>query len=230
MCERANDDGFTKMLLEGKKEEGTDSHTLAQFAINKVTETFRLHSISRGKAKGFNFGWTFGASDGKLAKMVGGPKDAGTAIREALKQVFPAKAALIERITEEWRKNAKRRMNRWGRLEYYDGWVTGLDGAPTFIRAEHTVLVYAVQADEAVYMTAAYNLAHKYLAKRFVWGEDYVIVCWYHDEITVECRDEIKKEVATLLEKAFDTATKHFKLRVPQIGEASIGYNWLEVH
>lgn len=162
--------------------------------------------------------------------MIGGTKDSGAAIREALKQVFPAKAALIENITAEWRRTAKRRMNRWGRLEYYDGWVTGLDGSPVFIRAEHTVLVYAVQADEAIYMTAVYNLAHKYLAKRFVWGEDYVIVCWYHDEITVECRDEIKKEVAELLEKAFDTATKHFKLRVPQIGEAAIGYNWLEVH
>ena len=230
MCERANDAGFTKMLLEGKKEDGTDSHTLAQFAINKVTEVFRLHSISRGKAKNFNFGWTFGASDGKLAKMIGGPKDSGTAIREALKQVFPAKAALIERITAEWRENAKRRMNKWGRLEYYDGWVTGLDGSPIFIRAEHTVLVYAVQADEAIYMTAAYNLAHKYLAKRFTWGEDYVIVCWYHDEVTVECKDEIKQEVAALLEKAFDTATKHFKLKVPQIGEAAIGHNWLEVH
>ena len=230
MCERANDDGFTKMLLEGKKEDGTDSHTLAQFAINQVTQAYRLHSISRGKAKNFNFGWTFGASDGKLAKMIGGPKDAGTAIREALKQVFPAKAALIERITEQWRKNAKRRMNKWGRLEYYDGWVEGLDGSPIFIRAEHTVLVYAVQADEAIYMTAAYNLAHKYLAKRFVWGEDYAVVCWYHDEITVECRNEIKEEVAALLEKAFDTATKHFKLRVPQIGEAAIGHNWLEVH
>lgn len=56
MCERANDAGFTKMLLEGRKEDGTDSHTLAQFAINKVTEAFHLHPISRGKAKNFNFG------------------------------------------------------------------------------------------------------------------------------------------------------------------------------
>ena len=230
MCERANDDGFTKMLLEGRKEDGTDSHTLAQFAINKVTEAFHLHPISRGKAKNFNFGWTFGASDGKLAKMIGGTKDSGTAIREALKQVFPAKAALIERITEEWRENAKRRMNKWGRLEYYDGWVKGLDGSPVFIRAEHTVLVYAVQADEAIYMTATYNLAHKYLARKYKWGEDYVIVCFYHDEITVECREEIKHGVAEQLEAAFNTATKHFKLRVPQVGEASIGYNWLEVH
>lgn len=230
MCERANNDAFTKMLLEGSKEDGTDSHSLAMFAVNKVTQAFRLHDISRGKAKNFNFGWTFGASDGKLGKMIGGTKDAGGAIREALKEVFPAKAALIESITEEWKANAKRRVNRWGKMEYYDGWVTGLDGSPIFIRAGHTVLVYAVQADEAIYMAAVYNLVHKYLEQKYKWGEDYVVVCFYHDEVTVECREDISKDVAEIMEKAFSVASSFFKLRVPQIGQASIGKNWLEIH
>lgn len=230
MCERANDDGFTKMLLEGKKEDGTDSHSLAQFAINKVAEAFHLHKISRGKAKNFNFGWTFGAQAPKMAKMIGGNKEAGEAIREALAEVFPAKAALIDNITKEWRHNAKKRKNRWGKDQYYDGWITGLDGAPVFIKAEHTVLVYAVQADEAIYMTAVYNWIHQFLAEKYKWGEDYVIVCWYHDEVTVECREAISKDVAVIMERAFSKATKYFKLRVPQIGEACIGHNWLEVH
>lgn len=230
MCERAHDDGFTKMLLEGRKEDKTDSHSLAQFAINQVTQAFRLHDISRGKAKNFNFGWTFGASDNKLGKMLNSNKEVGAEVRAALQKVFPAKAALIERITQEWRKNAKQRKNRWGKIEYYDGWVTGLDGSPVFIRLEHTVLVYAVQADEAIYMSAVYNTVHKYLEREFKWGEDYVVVCWYHDEVTVECRDEIKERVGDILESAFAAMTKYFKLNVPQIGEASIGYNWLEVH
>lgn len=230
MCERANDDGFTKMLLEGRKEDGTDSHSLAQFAINKVTEVFKLHAISRGKAKNFNFGWTFGASDNKLGKMIGGTKDAGAAIRAALGEVFPAKAALIEKMTKEWRQNAKKRMNRWGNVEHYDGWIAGLDGAPIFIKSEHAVLVYAVQADEAIYMSAVYNWIHQFLAEKYKWGEDYVVVCFYHDEVTVECREEISKDVAAIMEKAFATASKYFKLRVPQVGEACIGRNWLEVH
>lgn len=230
MAERAGDDAFTKMLLEGVKEEGTDSHTLAQCGINPVLEQHHLHPLSRGKAKNFNFGWTFGASDNKLGKMAGGSKVAGEGVREALRRVFPAKAALIDKVTEEWRKNAKRRVNKWGNMEYYNGWIAGLDGAPVYIKSEHAVLVYMVQSDEAVYMTAVYNLAHKYLERALRWGEDYVIVCWYHDEVTVECRDELKHQVASLLEKAFKTASDYFKLSVPQIGEASIGLNWLEVH
>ena len=230
MANRAGDAEFTKMLLEGDKDLGTDSHTLAMVGINGVLGRFRLHPISRGKAKNFNFGWTFGASDNKLGKMCGGNKEVGSEIREALRQVFPAKAALIDKITAEWKENAKRRMNRWNKMEYYDGWITGLDGAPIFIKSEHAVLVYAVQADEAIYMSAAYNLVHRYLEQNYKWGEDYVVVCWYHDEVTVECREEIKQEVAKLIEKAFTVASNYFKLEVPQIGTASIGRNWLEVH
>lgn len=230
MANRAGDDAFTKMLLEGSKEDGTDSHTLAQKAINEVLVKFKLHPISRGKAKNFNFGWTFGASDNKLGKMCGGSKEVGSQIREALRRVFPAKAALIDKITAEWRKNAKKRMNRWGNAEYHDGWIAGLDGAPIFIKSEHAVLVYAVQSDEAVYMSAVYNYIHAALEKKFKWGEDYVVVCMYHDETSVECREEIKEEVADIMEKCFTRASDYFKLGVEQIGEASIGHSWLDVH
>lgn len=230
MANRAGNAEFTAMLLDGKKEDGTDSHTLAMVGINEVLRRFKLNPISRGKAKNFNFGWTFGASDAKLGKMCGGSKEVGSQIREALRQVFPAKAALIDKITAEWRKNAKRRMNRWNKMEYYDGWIAGLDGAPIFIKSEHAVLVYAVQSDEAVYMSAVYNLVHRYLDRKFKWGEEYNVVCYYHDEISVECQEHIAKDVAMIMEKAFSDASKYFKLTVPQVGEAAIGHNWLEVH
>jgi len=230
MADRAGDDAFTKMLLEGQKEDGTDSHTLAQFAINPVLSAFKLHQISRGKAKNYNFGWTFGASDNKLGKMAGGSKEAGGEIREALRKVFPAKAALIDKVTEEWQKNAKVRVNRWGKKDYYDGWIRGLDGAPIYIKSGHAVLVYAVQSDEAIYMSAVYNLVHKFLADKYKWGDDYVIVCFYHDEITVECREELGQDIAKILERAFSVASDYFKFKVPQKGEAKIGKNWYEVH
>lgn len=162
--------------------------------------------------------------------MCGGSKEVGAQIREALREVFPAKAALIDKITKEWRGNAKQRKGRWGKMEYYEGWIEGLDGAPIFIKSEHAALVYAVQADEAIYMSAVYNLVHRNLEKRFKWGDDYLIVCWYHDEVTVECRDEIKEEVAKLIEKAFTMASNYFKLNVPQIGTAAIGKTWYDVH
>lgn len=230
MANRAGDPEFTKMLLEGDKDAGTDSHTLAMKGINEVLGRFNLSPISRGKAKNFNFGWTFGASDTKLGRMCGGSKEVGAEIREALRKVFPAKAALIDKITAEWRANAKTRPGRWGRIDYYDGWIKGLDGAPIFIKSEHAALVYAVQADEAIYMSATYNLVHRFLSQRLKWGEDYLVICFYHDECTVECREEVAGIVAEVMEEAFTAASKFYKLSVPQVGEAKIGKNWLEVH
>ncbi len=230
LANRAGDEAFTKMLLEGKKEDGTDSHTLTQFAVNKVFKNHKIAEITRNKAKGYGFAFKFGASDTKLGKMANASKVIGEEIRNSIREQFPALAALIDKVTAEWRKNAKRRMNRWNKVEYYDGWIAGLDGAPVFVKSEHAVLVYAVQSDEAIYMSAVYNLVHRYLEHRFTPDKDYVVVAWIHDEISVECRDEIKHEVAALVEKAFTSASNYFKLSVPQIGQAAIGNSWFEVH
>lgn len=230
LANRAGDEDFTKMLLEGSKELGTDSHTLTQKAVNKVFERRGLDLISRGKAKNYGFAYKFGASDNKLGSMSFSNKEVGLEIREEIGVMFPALAGLIDKLQREWRSNAKTRANRWGKVEYYDGWIEGLDGAPIFIKSEHAVLVYAVQSDEAIYMSAVYNYVHRNLSKRFRWGVDYVVVAWIHDELTVECREDISKEVADLVERSFKTASDYFKLNVKQVGEAAIGKCWMDVH
>ncbi len=50
---RADDPAFTKMLLDGSKDDGTDGHTLNMKAINKVLERWGKPLINRGTAKNF---------------------------------------------------------------------------------------------------------------------------------------------------------------------------------
>lgn len=230
LAARAGSADFTKMMLEGDKDEGTDGHSLARDAINEVLARYKLHPINRGTAKNFNYGWKFGASDNKLGRMAGGSKEVGEEIRAALGRVFPAQQALIDRLTAEWRGNAKRRMNRWGKLEYYDGWINGLDGAPIFIKLEHTLLVYTLQSDEAIFMSGAYNFLNKKLEAKYKRGVDFEIVGWIHDEFQVECRREIAEDVAKISEDSIAASSKFYKLEVPQEGEADIGINWSETH
>lgn len=230
LAARAGSADFTKMMLEGDKDEGTDGHSLARDAINEVLVRYKLHPINRGTAKNFNYGWKFGASDNKLGRMAGGSKEVGEEIRAALGRVFPAQQALIDRLTAEWRGNAKRRMNRWGKLEYYDGWINGLDGAPIFIKLEHTLLVYTLQSDEAIFMSGAYNFLNKKLEAKYKRGADFEIVGWIHDEFQVECRREIAEDVAKISEASIAASSKFYKLEVPQEGEADIGINWSETH
>lgn len=232
LAQRAQNQQFTDMLLNGDKDKGTDGHSLAMKAVNKALAQFGLPLISRGKAKNFNFGWKFGASDNKLGQMVGANKDVGAAIRKELEAVFPAQAALVERLTEEWRSNAKKSFDKWGRPRYTDGWITGLDGRPIFIPSEHAILVYVLQSDEAICMAAAYNLLYNRLIKAgYQWGKDWAYVCWYHDEYTIECREELADIIKPMAEQAIADAGKLFKLtHCPQIGDAEIGRNWYDIH
>ncbi|MGL4584060.1 MAG: hypothetical protein ACRCVU_13905 [Flavobacterium sp.] len=162
--------------------------------------------------------------------MIHSNKEAGSEIRIVLRELFPAQARLMDELTAEWRKNAKIRANKWGKAEYYDGWVVGIDGAPNFIASEHAVLVYTLQNDEAIFMSAAYNLANRYLEEKYEWGDDWMIVNFNHDEFTTECREEIADDVAAIVLKAYSDASDYFKFNVPQIGDASIGDNWYAIH
>jgi len=134
-------------------------------------------------------------------------------------------------LTWEWKSNAKSRTNAWGKKEYYNGWIAGLDGRPIFIKSEHQILVYMLQSDEAIMMSAAYCLMYKRLNNRgYVWGIDYGIVCFYHDEVEVECKKEIAEDVAQIMQDCIVDAGLYYNIKCPHEGDAQIGNSWYEIH
>ena len=230
LANRAENQEFTDMLLNGDKSKGTDGHSLAMGAVNKAHTLHNIPTIGRGKAKNYNFGWKFGASDPKLGQMGGGSEAVGKSVRSELEKVFPAQAALVEALTEEWRSNAQVE-EKWGRLRYKNGWIRGLDGRPIFIESEHAILVYMLQSDEAITMAAAYVILYKRLMNKYKWGEDWAYVCWYHDEYTIECREDLADDIRVMAEQAIADAGTFFNLNhCPQIGEAEVGRNWYDIH
>ncbi|MGL4584058.1 MAG: hypothetical protein ACRCVU_13895 [Flavobacterium sp.] len=56
LASRANDDGLTKILLEGDKEKGTDAHTMVMKRVNKICDMFKVPHIKRGAGKNIGFG------------------------------------------------------------------------------------------------------------------------------------------------------------------------------
>ena len=231
LAQRAQNQEFTDMLLNGDKSKGTDGHSLAMKAVNRAHKKHNLPTIVRGKAKNYNFGWKFGASNGKLGSMGGGGEIVGESIRKELEAVFPAQAALVKSLEDEWRSHAEVE-ERWGKKRYKNGWIRGLDGRPIFIESEHAVLVYMLQSDEAITMAAAYVMLYKRLiAAGYEWGKDWAYVCWYHDEYTIECREDIADTIKGMAEQAIVDAGKFFKLdHCPQVGDAEVGRNWYEIH
>lgn len=173
----------------------------------------------------------FGASDAKLGRMVGKAAEAGTKIREALLSISPGFQQLVESLTKEWRSHAKRRTNKWNKLEFYDGWVSGLDGRPIFIPKESDILVYVLQSDEAIMMSWAYCMLYKRACdKGWQWGTDWTYLIFYHDEYQAEVRDEIAEEFAELAAQCIVDAGKFYKIACPHEGDSKIGNNWYECH
>jgi len=219
---RMNNAAYTEALCNGDKKLGTDNHSM----------TAKIGDLeSRDLAKNVMYCLLFGGGDAKLAKTAKKPVGSGRELRDKLYRGLDGLGVLIERLTEEWRRTAKRRRNeKFGRMEYYDGVITGLDGRPIRVPFEHQLLVYLLQSDEAIMMAAAYVKANADLAKKYRYGEQFGFLIWYHDEYEVECDEDIAEDVKKITEDAISWAGNYFKISCPHVGDGNIGKDWYSVH
>lgn len=219
---RMNDPEYTETVINGDKDKGTDIHTVNKNAA-KLPD--------RDSAKTFFYGFLFGAGDAKIGKIVRGTAQDGARLKSQFLAGLPALGALLERLTKEWKQSAKRRFNpKWNKMEYYDGYITGLDGRPILVPFEHQILVYLLQSDEAIMMAAAYNRFNMNMEKKYKYEIDYGVVAWYHDEYTCECREEIAEDVARIAEEAIEWAGRFYRIPCPHVGHAQIGKTWWSIH
>ena len=187
-----------------------------------------LVGITRTDAKTLIYATIFGASTAKLSRMLG--YDARS-VRDRLYSSMPGLRTLLRKKEEEWKGTAKTRMNRWGKLEYYDGYVIGLDGRNIPVNSGHKILMGLLQSDEAILMQYAYNMYHNKLRKAGLeYGIDYGVCCWYHDEITSECKPELAHTIGRMKCEAIKNAGKFLDIPCPMEGEYKVGHNWSEIH
>lgn len=219
---RMNNPVYTKALVEGKKEDGSDNHSLTR-DIGELE--------SRDIAKNVMYCLLFGGGDAKLAKTAKKPPGSGADLRNKLYRGLNGLGTLMEALTKEWRATARQRFNpKFNRMEYFDGTITGLDGRPIKVPSEHQLLVYLLQSDEAIHMARAYCKLCSDLNEKYVWGVDYGVVCWMHDEYSIECREDIAEDVKRISEDAIRWAGEYYKISCPHAGEGAIGKNWYDIH
>lgn len=218
---RMNNAAYINAIMTGDKAKGTDLHSL----------TKKIGDIeSRDLAKNVMYCLLFGGGDVKLGKTAKKPGQ-GAELRARLYKGFDGLGDLMERLTKEWRASAKQRYNpKFNRMEYCEGCITGLDGRPIRVPSEHQLLVYLLQSDEAIMMTKAYCLLWERLSAKYKFGDDFGVVCFYHDEYTVECREEIAEDVAKIAEQCIVDAGLFFGIVCPHVGDASIGRSWYDIH
>ncbi len=220
---RMNNPEYIEAMVNGDKKLGTDNHSI----------TARIGELeSRDIAKNVMYCLLFGGGDVKLAKTAKKPHNTGAELRAKLYRGLDGLGDLVEKLTKEWRATAKRRFNaKWNKMEYFDGYITGLDGRPIYVPFEHQLLVYLLQSDEAIMMSAAYIRANQQLEKMgYKYGEDYGFTAWYHDEYTIECRANLSTIVARVAEDAIEWAGRFYSIPCPHKGQAATGRNWYDIH
>ena len=214
-----NDIEFTQSLVEGKKDDKTDPHSLNQRILGSVCKT-------RAAAKRFIYALLLGGGLGKLSEILGCSK---SETEEALDRLLQRYSGWQLLRTEVFPVDAKR------------GWFQGLDNRKVRIPGEsvgdrkHLAMSGYLQNGEGVVMKAA---TLKWVDK--LKGLDSKLVNFVHDEWQVECPNnmEVALTIAKMMTSSLEEAGKELNLNCPLAGsywnedhkDYTIGVNWYHTH
>ena len=219
---------FIRIILDGRKEDGTDMHTRNQTAL-----TF----FSRDNAKTFFYAMIYGAGAYKLgtivledfrqqkrdqfyAKFTGQKRRSriarlGMVKKQALIQGITGMDKLIEKLS----KAAKR------------GWIKGLDGRRVHVRSLHSVLNTLFQSAGAIVMKQAQVFCDRELGMSgLVPRREYEFIGTIHDEFQIESDEEKSHEIGGIAAESIRLAGEYFGFRCPLAGNFAVGPNWSCTH
>jgi len=197
---------YARAVDEGKKEDGTDIHTLNQQGAGLPT---------RDDSKTFIYAFLYGAGDGKIGEIVKGTAKDGKRLKEKFLKQIPAIAQLSEGVQEAVKKN---------------GTLKALDGNPYYIRSPHSALNTLLQGCGALVMKYWLIELDKQLQEKYEAGTQYEFVGNIHDEAQIECDEEIAHDIGKIASGAFDAVTTQLNFRIPLRGSYDVGQTWEDTH
>ncbi len=214
-----DDKEFTDALVNGKKEDKSDPHSLNQRVLGSVCK-------SRAAAKRFIYALLLGAGRSKLAEILGATESQTESALDLLMQRYQGWARLKADVIPT---DAKR------------GWFTGLDGRAVKIKGDtqgarrHLCMSGYLQNGEAVVMKHATLKWHDKL-KEF----DAKLVNFVHDEWQTECPNDVDLaiKICKMQADSLRIVGEELKLKCPLAGsywnddhkDYTIGTNWYATH
>lgn len=192
--------------------------------FNKDDPKFKPY---RSKSKNAKYGITYGAAPPKIASTLGLPESRGKALFESFWAANPALKLLKDAIERCWISNKK-------------VWIPGIDGRRLHSRSQHSLVNLLFQSTGAIIVDYTLCLFDKLMGgleldemgRPYYNYHGYTIkrVQYFHDEFGVEVPSYIAPHIAEVMEWCMVEAGVRLKLKVPLIGEAKIGLNWMETH
>lgn len=199
-----DDKEFTQSLISGKKEDGTDPHS-----VNK--RRLGILCPDRDRAKTFIFSFLNGAGASKVAEIFGCSLPEATEVLDAYVKAYPGLEKLKQEVIP---RDAQR------------GYFVGIDGRLVKADSEHKMIGMYLQNMESILMKYAWIDWYDKLK------DICKPVNWVHDEWVTECQGsyELAQRIGQVQSDSIRRTGELFNLRCPMGGEYKVGKNWLEVH
>jgi DNA polymerase-1 len=204
---------FMKRLVTGKKEDGTDIHTLNARVLDVK---------DREIAKTFIYMLIYGGGNLKAGYIIlGRQSEEVLMVRgKEYKNRFLNEYSSIKYLTNALKSILKKRR-----------YLVGLDGRRLYIRKDYAAINTLLQSAGAVIMKQALVLADQALQEKgLIPGKDYEWILNIHDEFQVEVDEHLGELCAKIIEPCFERAGKNFNFPCPIKGNWKLGKNWAETH
>lgn len=215
-----NDKELVHALVEGKKEDETDIHSLHKRKLGDSAK-------SRDASKTFIYAWLLGAGNGKVAEIL---ETTPAMAKNAVERFVSSYPGLAELKRSQIPRDAKR------------GYFEGLDGRKVVCDSEHLMLAGYLQNGEAIIMKGACRDWTRELRKL---GIPFWLRTWPHDEWQTEVPDDdaIAKIVSDIQIQAIRNQGPILGMNLPLEGTTTIqknhppypdgfigGYTWRDTH
>ncbi len=198
--------------------EGMDIHTVTASQVFGVLPE-QVTSLQRRHAKAVNFGIVYGISEFSLAEDIGVSRYEAKSYIDSYLANYHGVRDYMKKVVEDAREIGYT-LTMYGRRRY----VPELKSANFNIRsgAERITLNTPIQGSAADLIKLAMIRVDQALAENFPEAH---LLLQVHDELIVECPEEIAQQVATLISKEMEQVAQ---LSVPLEAEAKWGKSWYE--
>ncbi len=197
---------------------GMDIHTVTASQVFGV-QPEQVTALQRRHAKAVNFGIVYGISEFSLSEDIGVSRYEAKNYIENYLTNYVGVRGYMKRVVEEARASGYTQ-TLYGRRR----WIPELKSTNFNIRsgAERIALNTPIQGTAADLIKLAMIRVDSALAQQFPQAK---LILQVHDELIVECPEEIAQEVAALISTEMEQVAQ---LNVPLVAEAKWGNSWYE--
>ena len=169
---------------------------------------------TRNEAKRFIFAYLYGAGAQKLSGYI------NQSVEKTRKSVAKYKKALPKLV---------QLINKCNAAVSSRGYILGLDNRPIKLSRDetHKALNYLIQGAEAVVMKYTVQMIDKRLREANI---DFKHLLFYHDEHTVEVKEEQAEQAKDIIIDCFAEAPKAVGINIMTCGDCKIGDDYYDVH